>query len=91
MYYPDIEVQAKYDTERIIRHVAPNGRFYGSEYSAVCPARPDKKKGSFKYSLEKQCWSDFATNETGHGPISYWAYCRSLRKSSSRSRSISLY
>jgi hypothetical protein len=59
----------------------PDGVVQGREWVALNPTRQDRKKGSFRINLDKGCWADFATNDTGGDPISLFAYLNGLEQS----------
>lgn len=53
--------------DRVLAHWLPNGKREdgGNEYTAPNPTRTDKHTGSFKVSLSKGTWADFATGDKG--------------------------
>ena len=52
----------------------PNGKLEGDEYTALNPARADRKRGSFKININSNLWSDFADGASGNDLISLYAY-----------------
>jgi hypothetical protein len=62
----------------ILARLAPGGKIYCSEYSAINPMRADKRAGSFKINLRSGRWCDFATGDKGGDPISLVAYLENV-------------
>jgi len=56
----------------------PTGRIEGREWVALNPTRHDRNLGSFKIHMDKGCWADFATGESGRDPVSLYAYLNGL-------------
>jgi hypothetical protein len=52
----------------------PDGRRKGNEYVARNPRRHDRHPGSFKVSLIRGAWADFATGDKGGDVISLAAF-----------------
>lgn len=61
-------------SEPIVRGFLPDGHREGTEWVARNPLRPDRSAGSFKVSLTKGAWSDFATGDHGKDLISLAAF-----------------
>lgn len=60
--------------EPIVRGLLPDGRREGNEWVARNPLRPDRSAGSFKVSLTKGAWADFATGDHGKDLVSLAAF-----------------
>ncbi|WP_380055568.1 hypothetical protein ACFE33_00680 [Falsihalocynthiibacter sp. SS001] len=56
----------------------PDGHQHGAEWVALNPTRSDRRKGSFRINIQKGCWADFATGDTGGDPVSLYAYLNGL-------------
>ena len=56
----------------------PDGHREGGDWVALNPTRADRRKGSFRISLQKGCWADFATGDVGGDPVSLFAYLNGL-------------
>jgi len=56
----------------------PDGHRQGSDWVALNPTRADRRKGSFRINLQKGCWADFATGDSGGDPVSLYAYLNGL-------------
>lgn len=56
----------------------PDGHTQGGDWVALNPTRADRRKGSFRISLQKGCWADFATGDKGGDPVSLYAYLNGL-------------
>jgi hypothetical protein len=59
--------------------ITPEGEQRGDEWVALNPHRDDRKLGSFLLNLRTGMWSDFATNDSGCGVISYYAFVDGIR------------
>jgi hypothetical protein len=58
----------------VLQRLLPGGEKIGKEYVALNPRRADRRRGSFKVSVNSGRWSDFATGDKGGDPISLVAY-----------------
>jgi hypothetical protein len=56
----------------------PDGHRQGQDWVALNPTRADRRKGSFRINLQKGCWADFATGDSGGDPVSLYAYLNGL-------------
>lgn len=65
-------------SEAVVRGLLPDGRREGSEWVARNPLRPDRSAGSFKVSLTKGAWADFATGDHGKDLVSLAAFVSGL-------------
>lgn len=61
-------------SEAIVKGLLPEGHREGSEWVARNPRRPDQSAGSFKVSLIKGAWADFATDDHGKDLVSLAAF-----------------
>lgn len=61
-------------SEAVVRGLLPDGRREGTEWVALNPRRPDGSMGSFKVSLTKGAWADFATGDHGKDLVSLAAF-----------------
>jgi hypothetical protein len=66
--------------QTILNRWLPDGRNTGSEYIALNPLREDRHRGSFKINILTGKWSDFATDDKGHGAVSLAAYIFNISK-----------
>lgn len=60
------------------RSWVPSGKVVGCNYIALNPRRADRRLGSFCLNLKEGFWSDFATEDRGGDPVSYFAYVNGL-------------
>jgi hypothetical protein len=64
--------------EAVARGLLPDGRREGSEWVARNPKREDRTPGSFKVSLSKGAWGDWACDARGGDLVSLAAYLTGL-------------
>lgn len=50
----------------------------GDEIMVINTNRPDSKLGSFKFNQKSELWSDFATDDTGIGSLSFISYLQGI-------------
>jgi len=60
--------------EAVVRGLLPDGKREGTEWVCRNPLRPDRSAGSFKVSLTKGAWADFATGDHGKDLVSLAAF-----------------
>ena len=75
MDFKKINSLALAQAENVVSHYAPNGKLNGREWVAVNPSRNDKSARSFSVNVDKGCWSEFSSGESGGDLISYVAHC----------------
>jgi uncharacterized protein (DUF927 family) len=65
--FAEVKAAALRSISQVLAHWLPGGKHTdgGKEYTAPNPRRTDKHAGSFKVSLAKGTWADFATGEKG--------------------------
>lgn len=65
--FAEVKAAALRAITQVLAHWLPGGKVTdgGKEYTAPNPRRADKHAGSFKVSLAKGTWCDFATGEKG--------------------------
>lgn len=66
------------NAEAVVRGLLPDGRREGQEWVARNPLREDRRPGSFKVSLSKGAWGDFATGDRGGDLVSLAAFVTGL-------------
>lgn len=64
--------------EAVVKGLLPDGRREGSEWVARNPRRDDHRPGSFKVSLAKGAWGDWACDARGGDLVSLAAYLTGL-------------
>jgi hypothetical protein len=64
----------------------PDGHVQGGDWVALNPTRADRRKGSFRISIQRGCWADFATGDSGGDPVSLYAYLNGMSQSQAARR-----
>lgn len=72
--FDEINSRARAHAETVMRHLAGDIKLENGNICACNPTRDDETPNSFKYSIRKDIWKDFATDDGGKGLISLWVY-----------------
>jgi hypothetical protein len=84
--FRQVDVAALASLPALLARWLPGGRRVGREYVARNPTREDRRAGSFKVNLATGRWADFATGDTGGGPVSLAAYLFGLTRAEAARR-----
>jgi hypothetical protein len=78
--FDEINKAALSGLRSLLERWLPDGCADGGEWVCRNPTRNDRRAGSFKVSITKGIWADWATGDRGSDPVSLLAYIRGCRQ-----------